>query len=664
MSNSQPVSSANQPIAGHLEYRPDIDGLRAFAVLAVLIFHAFPEALPGGFVGVDLFFVISGYLISSIIFLQLRTGSFTIAKFYERRIRRIFPSLAVVLLVCLIAGFYLLLADEYQQLAAHTAAGAGFVANLLSWSEASYFDKAADTKPLLHLWSLGIEEQFYILWPLLVAWFLKPNLQKYFKWLFIVLIVASFVVNLWSLVHAPVALYYSPFSRFWELLAGAGLAYASSQQAGSFQIHSIKISHYLSFAAFIAYVLALCFINQTTAFPGWWALLPVMAAVGWIAAGPKAWFNRYVLANKAVVAVGLISYPLYLWHWPLLAFLRLIEGQAVGVGPRLVALVLAFILAYLSSRLIEKPLRYGQYGLLKTFGLAGFVAVLGMVGFWIVGQQGLPNRPHIQNYQNPEAALNRTQEQDLVCQDYVAKMGENIYYCRLNSVKSTKTVAVIGDSHAHVAYPGIAELSASRQMNTVLLANNSCPPFMGAEMGDTPEDKAICRRNIEQLLKVVESKPDIQTVFVFSRGAKYFTGIGFGPAEASEARAPFIAQELFFKGLEATVQRLQKAGKKVYYISENPEIGISPMACVTRPLRSEPLNCELNKQQVLERQKTYLLELAKLKNINIINSLDVFCPDQKCVINDNGKILYADDDHLSVEGSRYQAQHLLQSFIP
>ena len=228
MSYAQPALTATQANTSHLEYRPDIDGLRAFAVLAVLIFHAFPEALPGGFVGVDLFFVISGYLISSIIFLQLRTGSFTIAKFYERRIRRIFPSLAVVLLVCLIAGFYLLLADEYRQLAAHTAAGAGFVANLLSWSEASYFDKAADTKPLLHLWSLGIEEQFYILWPLLVAWFLKPNLQKYFKWLFIVLIVASFVVNLWSLVHAPVALYYSPFSRFWELLAGAGLAYASS----------------------------------------------------------------------------------------------------------------------------------------------------------------------------------------------------------------------------------------------------------------------------------------------------------------------------------------------------------------------------------------------------------------------------------------------------
>lgn len=665
------MSAASHSITGsqlsghtpHLEYRPDIDGLRAFAVVAVLIFHAFPSALTGGFVGVDLFFVISGYLISNIIFQQLQTGSFTIGKFYERRIRRIFPTLSVVLLSCLIAGYYLLLADEYQQLGSHTAAGAGFVSNLLLWSEASYFDKAADTKPLLHLWSLGIEEQFYILWPLLAAWFFRPSLKKYFKWVFIVLIVSSFVVNLWSLVHAPVALYYSPFSRFWELLAGAALAYATSQVGGQFQIKSLKIRHVLSILALIAYILALSFINQTTKFPGWWALLPVLAAVAWIAAGPQAWVNKYLLANKAVVAVGLISYPLYLWHWPLLAFLRVVEGQTAQWWQRLVAVVLAFVLAYASAKYIEKPLRYGAHGQLKTFGLAAIVASLGFIGFWIHTQQGLPLRPTIQNYQNPEAALQRTPEQDPACKNYVSGIGENIYYCRMTQLGSAKTIAVIGDSHAHVAYPGIAELATKQNINTVLLANSSCPPFIGAEMGDTPETKTICKRNIEELLKVVETKADIQTVLVFSRGPKYFTGVGFGEAEAAEARSPFITQSHFFKGLEASIKRLEKAGKTVYYITENPEIGVSPMACVTRPLRPQANNCELNKQVVLERQKVYLSELNKLQNIKIINSLNAFCPTTNCVVNVNGKILYADDDHLSVEGSRYQAKHLLQDLI-
>jgi hypothetical protein len=242
-------------------------------------------------------------------------------------------------------------------------------------------------------------------------------------------------------------------------------------------------------------------------------------------------------------------------------------------------------------------------------------------------------------------------------------MGDNIYYCRMTQVGGAKTIAVIGDSHAHVAYPGIAELAAKQNINTVLLANSSCPPFLGAEMGDTPETKANCKRNIEELLKVVESKTDIQTVLVFSRGPKYFTGLGFGEAEAAEARAPFIDQTHFFKGLEASINRLEKAGKTVYYITENPEIGVSPMACVTRPLRSEPKNCNLPKEVVLERQKVYLSELAKLKNIKIIYSLDAFCPATNCVVHDNGKILYADDDHLSVEGSRYQARYLLQSLI-
>lgn len=669
--NAVKVAHALNTTKPHMEYRADIDGLRALAVLAVLIFHAFPSVLPGGFVGVDLFFVISGYLISSIIFQQLQTGQFSIAHFYERRIRRIFPSLSVVLLFCLLFGYFLLLAEEYQQLGAHAAAGAGFVANLLSWSEASYFDSAAETKPLLHLWSLGIEEQFYMIWPLVAGLFFLPAYKKYMKWWFVVLIGASFLVNLWSLVHAPVALYYSPFSRFWELLAGAALAYWSLTNSNklldskkrSAPTLSIGWRHALSLVALLAYVLSLSLITPQTAFPGLWALLPVLAAVAWIAAGPQAWVNRYVLSNKVIVAIGLISYPLYLWHWPLLAFLRVVEGQTPAVWQRAIAVLLAFVLAYASARWIEKPLRYGGRGRFKTWALASVVAGLGLLGLCIYWQQGWPSRSHIENYQNPQAALKRTLEKDPACQNYVASMGASIHYCRMTVVGSAKTIAVIGDSHAHVAYPGIAEQAEKQNINTVLLANSSCPPFLGAEMGDTPETKANCRNNIEQLLKVVESKPDISTVFLFSRGTKYFTGIGFGEAEATEAREPYMSPSQFFNGLLATVQRLEKAGKNVYYVTENPEIGISLMACVTRPLRSQAQSCELKKQVVLERQKIYLQALSQLPSVQVIQSIPAFCPDDNCIINYKGKILYADDDHLSVEGSRFQVQYLLNDWI-
>ncbi len=204
-------------------YRRDIDGLRAIAILSVLCFHVFPDLFPGGFIGVDVFFVISGFLISGIIIGNLEKGSFSLVGFYSRRIRRIFPALAVVLVACWAFGWFVLLTDEYKQLGKHIAGGAGFISNILFWRESGYFDSAADRKPLLHLWSLGIEEQFYIIWPLLMSLAFRRKLKLVSMML--LLAVISFLVNIGGIRGNAAGLFYSPVTRFWELLIGCILAY-------------------------------------------------------------------------------------------------------------------------------------------------------------------------------------------------------------------------------------------------------------------------------------------------------------------------------------------------------------------------------------------------------------------------------------------------------
>lgn len=321
----------------HPTYRPDIDGLRAIAVLLVVVFHAFPNQLPGGFIGVDVFFIISGYLISTIILENLQAQNFSFSTFYARRIKRIFPALLLVLLVCYGFGWFALLADEYKQLGKHMAGGAGFVANFVFWREAGYFDNAADTKPLLHLWSLGIEEQFYMVWPVLLWAAYKK------KWNVLLSIVGVGLVSfVWSVKASyghSVQAFYAPWTRFWELLCGSFLAWSSlhKKRLGTHLAPTTHgrwrwIEHLLarsllpehSILRQVQSILGVLFIGVATYllskeahFPGFWALLPTLGAVFIIAAGPQAWINRVILSNRLFVWVGLISYPLYLWHYPL-----------------------------------------------------------------------------------------------------------------------------------------------------------------------------------------------------------------------------------------------------------------------------------------------------------------------------------------------------------
>jgi len=305
----------------HSKYRPDIDGLRAVAILSVVGFHIFPEKIPGGFTGVDIFFVISGFLISTIIFSSLERDRFSLVEFYIRRIRRIFPALILVMIVCLAVGWFALIAYDFKPLGLHIAAGAGFVSNYVLWKESGYFDRAATAKPLLHLWSLAVEEQFYIFWPLLLSFVWKK------KWRFISIVIGiaifSFAINIYLTGSYQNASFYLPVARFWELMTGGVLAFIVLHRP---DLNS-RYKNGQSVLGIALVALGVVLLNKQSAFPGWWALLPSIGAFLIISAGPEACLNRTLFSFKPMVWIGLISYPLYLWHWPILSYLRITRGE-------------------------------------------------------------------------------------------------------------------------------------------------------------------------------------------------------------------------------------------------------------------------------------------------------------------------------------------------
>ena len=390
----------DKPQLSHPKYRPDIDGLRALAVLSVVAFHAFPKMAPGGFIGVDIFFVISGFLISTIIFENLENNSFSFAVFYARRIKRIFPALILILFFCYVVGWFLLISVEYKQLGMHIAAGAGFVSNFILWSEAGYFDVSAESKPLLHLWSLAIEEQFYIVWPLLVwcAWRYKFNVLA----ITILVAVVSFSLNLTGISPDPIATFYSPQTRFWELLIGSCLALVALNKArrsknnnltsGIHIGHSIDqnaLSNTVSFVGFFLLAYGILGINKDYHFPGKWALVPAIGAVLIIGAGQKSWINERILSNPVLVWFGLISFPLYLWHWPLLSFARITEGVNLSLQVRIFCVITAIFLAWLTYLFIERPLRSQASGKYKVPTLLLLMVLVGFIGYNAFSRNGL-----------------------------------------------------------------------------------------------------------------------------------------------------------------------------------------------------------------------------------------------------------------------------------
>ena len=425
------------------DYRPDIDGLRAVAVLLVILGHAFPQYVPGGFIGVDIFFVISGYLITSIILKEIADGEFSILRFYQRRIRRIFPALILVSFVTFVAGWFLLWPREFVSLGKHLIAGAGFSANLLLYSEVGYFDAAAKSKPLLHLWSLGVEEQFYIVWPLFLLTLARFKTAPLVP--IAVLLVSSLLANLAVVQWNPAAAFYLPFNRGWELAAGALLVLTPPNMLGP---AGRTICGLAGVAMIVA---ATAFYHAGMNYPGSAAILPVAGAVAVISAN-RSWFNDRILANRVAVWIGLISYPLYLWHWPLQTFARADANSSLF----LLIIFASFVLAWLTYRFVEWPIRFGKFRRYGALAASAGMASVAFVGAFVLMSGGVLSRFDSQvqrvvattNYEfsNDARALRCWLPQKAPFSDFASE-------CRVGST------LIWGDLYAARLYPALPSLS-------------------------------------------------------------------------------------------------------------------------------------------------------------------------------------------------------------
>lgn len=667
------------------KYRPDIDGLRAVAVLSVVLFHAFPGMLKGGFVGVDIFFVISGFLISKIIFSSLRRDSFSFYDFYSRRIRRIFPALIVVLISCYAFGWFSLLSDEYKQLGKHIAAGVGFSQNFILWSESGYFDVVAETKPLLHLWSLGIEEQFYIVWPFILwmAWKKKINLFN----ISLIFLCISFFLNISKYRVDNVADFYSPQTRFWELLAGSLLAFGSHHNfkiLGCIRsrldpwlekviyVHLVKvkwatISNAMSLFGALLISLGMIFITKEKNFPGVWAILPVLGAVCIIAGGASAWVNRIILSNRIMVGIGLISFPLYLWHWPLLSFARIMEGAVPAPSIRISAVLLSVALAYLTFKLIEYPLRSGRYAMINVLFLPSIIMFIGLIGFITFQQGGLTFRAPIKKLEETHRLIewHDGDNQDNICQKYFGKI---FNYCKLAN-DTMPTVALLGDSFANSYFYGLSEKLEKNGDHLVMLGAGGCPPIVDITSGFSGQGD-WCKSTSTIAIKQIINTPSIHTVILAANWHFYINGTRFNQRydkkwEIRSGNRDAINSEVFSTQIKKTIDLLVSAGKNIIIVKQTPEINIDPASClIRRPISITKKNspCQVSADQVRSYLNEYEVVFDKVvfptKHVKIIDPIDSLCADNYCSVMDNGNPIYRDDLHLSRYGSTYLANRI------
>ncbi len=630
----------------HLRYRADIDGLRAIAILSVVAYHAFPNLMPGGFVGVDIFFVISGYLISSIIFKNLEDDSFSILEFYRRRIRRIFPAMIIVMAAILGFGWLVLFRGEFRELGKHIAACSAFLENFNLLGESGYFDTAQATKPTLHFWSLAVEEQFYIFWPLLLWGTWKYRWS--FLWVTLVVGFASFSANIYLLAeHQGVAAFYLPISRFWELMVGGVLAYSVVDRKDFVD----GMQNLCSVIGMILIVLALLLIKQDSSFPGWWALLPVMGAFFVIAAGPSALLNRYLLSNNISVTIGLISYPLYLWHWPILSYGRILMGGTPKTSIRIVEMAAAFILAWLTYKFVESPVRKAKKTKLVPV-LSGFVGALFMCGLLIYQQSA-----HAEAFSGSsggftadESEFQKARNSDGSCEQLNSVKPVSEEVCISNS--KAPSVLFVGDSHAMALYSAIA--NGYFRLDSMLVAGSSCPEY--ANLAYTPTFKEKWGNNCTGIAKSALSTAlaikSIKTVVI---ATGFWYPYNNEPVFHKDGKSlrPEVA---FYVGNGYFIQELLKAGKKVVFVEDYPQLHYDPADCVQRVSFIEPKVCEYTRDEYDSTRGKYINMLSMLKKLNppvsIFMTDTMFCNSNKCVSKINGKWLYHDFGHISVYASQ------------
>lgn len=627
--------------------RRDIDGLRALAVIPVVLFHFGFDAFSGGFVGVDVFFVISGFLITSILFREISAGRFSFVDFWARRARRIIPALSVVILATLAMGWLLLTAKDFSELGRTVRYQSLFISNILFMREHGYFEPASDLKPLLHTWSLAVEEQYYIFFPLIMVVLIR--FFRHWRWILLGLLLVSFGLNIACIEHKPAFTFFSLPTRAWELLCGAMLAVLPVPK------RAVRpwVYQLVGLAGMVAVLLAVFTFDRATVFPGWAALLPVLGttALIWSGAqgpGPAA----RLLSLRPLVWVGLLSYSLYLWHWPVYVYANAVSIDGIQPFEALGWMALALGLAWLSLRYVELPFREKRLLAGRTSILAGGLAaivVLVTIGSAIRSADGVPER--LSGKALEYAQTREWRAGQMKCM--VVTQDKSIDKACLVGGEQAKppTQAFWGDSHAAALMPAIERNARAEGRSVWLFSMSACPPILN----DEPRQR--CKDFNQQTMNKVVSL-GIKDVVLASNWSLYVYGHEDGDRKVllNVHDDTAQAEQRMAAAIKARVAALREAGVQVWLFKEVPlqrKGIIERLTSLARIGRSadglgRPLQEHLARQRFLG---DLFASLSKADpGVHIIDPTPMMCTDGVCSIEVDGTSQYRDEDHLSDAG--------------
>lgn len=620
-----------------MKYRSEIDGLRALAVIPVILFHAGFESFKGGFVGVDIFFVISGYLITTIIISELSLNKFSIINFYERRARRILPALFFVVLACLPFSWFLLPPVDLKDFGQSLIAVSTFLSNFLFWMESGYFDTAAELKPLLHTWSLAVEEQYYIVFPvfLILVWRLGS------QWILFILMLI-FVISLglaqWSSTNYPSAAFYLIHTRAWELLIGVFTAFYLTYYK---IINSFFINQLLSIAGLGMIVYSIIVFDKDTPFPSFYTLVPTIGtALLILTAIPQTTANK-VLSFKPIVGLGLISYSAYLWHQPLLAFIRHSE---INDNPIIILFTcfIAIFFAWLSWRFIEKPFRDKNLYTRKHIFIISFIGMMavGGIGYALHANDGFSNRINSKIdlstiKQSPLRSQCHTDPSVSINKNPCEYFGENIEW------------ATFGDSHiVELSYALAKHLQDKGQYKGIQHNSFSgCEPSLLNIHSDCHE---WTKKTLERLI----NSKNIKNIVVSFRLTVYMYGDSLGFYPSLPNKYSDKDRQIIWDDMIRILDMLSANGKQVYFVVQPPELpeNIYKMLFLND---TENIRIKGVTRSWWEKRNLFVSERIRQipANINVINMLDTFCDSNFCYANDRNGFYYFDDDHVSLYGA-------------
>jgi peptidoglycan/LPS O-acetylase OafA/YrhL len=671
-----------------MRYRPEIDGLRAIAVLPVIFFHAGWSLFQGGYVGVDIFFVISGYLITSIIAEDLAQKKFSIQHFYERRARRILPALFFVMLCCLPFAWQWMTPHQLKSFAQSLVAVSGFSSNILFFLTSGYFDSASELKPLLHTWSLAVEEQYYMVFPLLLMaiWRFKHNKV-------LVLLSGLFVLSLlcaeWGWRNNTEANFYLLPMRGWELLAGAILALHMGQYNKDAKAVQ-KGSNLLSVVGLALVFGSLFFFDKSIPHPSLYTIFPVLGTLLIIYSAQAGTWVARLLSFKPILYIGLISYSLYLWHQPLFVFARLRLGEHLNPEIYAALIIAAIGLAWFNYQFVERPFRnkkaisVRQIFVFSALGSLLFIAL----GFYGHVKQGFPER-FGEEGKKVLAQVTRPAPFMTGClKDYSIKDKSSLFTeCQLgNKPSSSKpNIILLGDSHAASLAYGLDKALHTTGYNGLQLTVNGCPPIKNMTRADNLDMRDVCPRAYNVAEEIyLESKPHY--VIVSSRWALQLTSKRFnnqdggiehgGDAEVSSVEPKDNLRDVdlsqrYVQHFEALNELYKQSNTTLIVISQIPEAGWNvpdrALSPAYRNLKGDAKLGEIKTRRSVYDERNVDVErlmqtIEKLSNVKVLYPADALCDAEFCYNTENGIPLYRDDDHLSMLGSeklgRFIAQHL------